>query len=226
MLSHSRSTAWVLTALLVGMVAPAQAEGGDTRLYRVADRYRDAVQEFERLVRRNDHLGRRHERVADALEDATARLRSATRNPRRIDRLTETWREVAELHQRTEAIVFANPVFPGRAVLAGQWVEINAVFGQLGSIIEVVFSGYGGGFGADFWYPPIIAPPVYYPPIYPPICYPPAPSPGPQTDPFSGGNHPSQWNPNRGVDLNPPWTQTPSGSWRGRMSRAQISGQQ
>lgn len=222
------------TALLWGLgwlMLPALADADESRLYRAADRYRDSVQEFERLVHRNQHLDRRHERVVDALEDATARLRGAARDEHRVDRLLQTWRDVATLHRRTEAIVFANPVFPGRAVLAGQWLEVTTAFGHLHSVVDWVFHGIGGGIGFDPWFPPIIGPPVIHPPVFfppycPPYCYPPVVTPVPQTDPFAGGNHPSQWNPNRGLGGTPSWTETPGGSWRGRVGRAQSSGRQ
>ena len=93
-------------------------------LYRATDEYRDAVKDFERAVDRSRYMDRAQERIADDLEDASSRLRSAARRPERADRLLRAWNETQYLQRRAEVVIFANPNCPSGLELSASWNRV------------------------------------------------------------------------------------------------------
>ncbi|MEL6106142.1 MAG: hypothetical protein AAFU85_08900, partial [Planctomycetota bacterium] len=90
------------------VVAPsAQAE---SPLCQAAEYYREAVRRFEREVLRCD-VHRNDERLVDDLEDSTSRLRTAARNPQRLDRLFRAFYETRLFHYQVERVFFIDGIY-------------------------------------------------------------------------------------------------------------------
>jgi hypothetical protein len=108
----------------------AQA-GHDSPIYCAAERYREAVRDFERHVLRTPRIAHCDERLVDDLEDSTSRLRSAARDPHRLDRLFERFHETEALHHRVEALFFLQGVYPPNPALADCWRPVAYAFAAL-----------------------------------------------------------------------------------------------
>lgn len=197
----ARLTATCFTATMF-VATPVQASH-ESPLYRAALEYREAVRHFERSVIRSRYLHRQHERAADDLEDATSQLRTAARHTERTQRLFETWEKIVYLHHRAEAVVFADPTCPSATELVDCWSAAQFAFDQVAHEI----AGCG-------WHSPHHHAPIYF---VPPVDIP------PPMIPQSVSNHPSQWNPNRGLPFTPSTTHQPFGNFRSHRSEAYQS---
>ena len=121
-----------LPLLLFALMPLSQAVAGhETPLYQAACHYREAVREFERGVFRAHCFGHYDERLVDRLEDATSRLRSATRHPEKIDRLLYEWDEVQSLQPRVAAAIFNPDRYPHHPELAVCWQRVTCAGQQL-----------------------------------------------------------------------------------------------
>ena len=147
-------------------------------VYDAADRYRDAVKDFERLVFRADDMGRVERTLADSLEDQTSRVKSEARDLDRPDRLSRELEAASRLHTQVEQLILGDPRRPSLAVLIPAWQNVEIAFDQL---IQIIQGPVGGGFAPAPFGP--ITPPVtsyrapvapYYPPA-PQSYFPPAP---------------------------------------------------
>lgn len=97
-----------LAITLVGVFGSGSvARGtGSESLYVLADRYRVAVRDFEQTLLDVRGVDRGDERLVDRLDDTSARMRLAARNPRHLNRLFHEWRDVQRLHATVESTVF------------------------------------------------------------------------------------------------------------------------
>ncbi len=98
----------VLAAMTIGFLScacNAQAKGSNS-LYVLANQYRVAVDAFEETVRSVRGVDRGDERLVDRLDDATAKMRLAAKNPRHLSRLFHEWRAVQKLHAEVERTIF------------------------------------------------------------------------------------------------------------------------
>ena len=123
--------------------------GHDSDLYCAADRYRDAVVEFERLIRKTHYVQSCDERLADDLEDSTSRLRSAARDPRRIDRLERYAAETDAYHQRVELVFFGIGKYPANPRWEACWLIVSRAHQRLYHQLQCVCSGSGRFAGPD-----------------------------------------------------------------------------
>lgn len=195
----------VVIAVSIFSTFGADSARADSRspIYCAADAYREAVREFERLVLRIRYIERVDERLVDDLEDSTARLRSAARDYRRLDRLSQRFAETDRLHCRVESVFFTRPVYPPNRELDLCWRDVSRAYvvlvnelrqlqivrgslysSQLGRLNNERFVPTGG---KSILTPPLAAPPVAVP--VPPVIDPAFgqfPSKG-----FSGGRRPS-----------------------------------
>lgn len=128
----------VLVALCTSLSITNVAAAGESPLYRAADEYRDAVLDFEREVFRSRHFGRDAERLADALEDASGRLRTAARRCDDVGRLLDEWNGIQCLMPRVEAIVFGGPPCQDTAVLEFRWAHVQRTAGFVGQYIDAI----------------------------------------------------------------------------------------
>jgi hypothetical protein len=121
------------TSVLIFAISLASdaTAGHETPLYTAACQYRDAVREFERGVFRAHCFGRYDERLVDRLEDATGRLRSATRHPDDLDRLFYEWGEVECLQPRVQAAIFNITRYPHDPQLAECWSRVLCSYERL-----------------------------------------------------------------------------------------------
>ncbi len=111
---------------------PNAAEAGhDSPIYCAAERYREAVRDFERHVLRTPRIAHCDERLVDDLEDSTSRLRSAARDPHRLERLFDRFHETESLHHRVEAVFFLQGVYPPDPALADCWRPVAYAFAAL-----------------------------------------------------------------------------------------------
>jgi hypothetical protein len=97
------------SVLLVGFVFQSSlADAAETApLFQLAGQYRTAVQDFERAVLRVRGIDRNDERLVDRLDDETARMRLAARNPRHLNRLFHEWQGVQKLHAQVQSRIFS-----------------------------------------------------------------------------------------------------------------------
>jgi hypothetical protein len=142
-------TAACITATLL-CATPAQASN-DTPIYRAASEYREAVRDFERSVVRSRYLNRTHKRVADDMEDSTSRLRRATRNPHRTERLFDAWDRVQYLQQHADVTIMSDPTCPAGAELIDCWHRVLCAYNEVAR--EMALCG---------WIPPHLGPPIYH----------------------------------------------------------------
>ncbi len=192
----------VLTALFAGLAlangTTGTASAGDLPIYRAANEYRDAVLDFEREVFRSRHFGRDAKRIADDLEDASGRLRTAARRCDDVNRLLNEWNGIVCLMPRVEAVVFSGPRCVDTEVLEFRWAHVRRtaelVARHIAAYQPVVVgrppiyghgpqfgNGYGygqgrsrGGFDDPFFDPrpfPSTVPPVVVPQVRQPVLY-------------------------------------------------------
>lgn len=115
--------------MFLGM-RPVQA-GYDCPVYCSAERYREAVREFERHVQRVRYVARCDERLVDDLEDSTSRLRTAARQLNRLDRLCQRFAETDFLHQQVEGVFFGSGVYPPDPRLDACWLNVARTYQAL-----------------------------------------------------------------------------------------------
>lgn len=98
----------VCAAVLIGIfVSASQAQAtGSKSLNVLAKQYRVAVHNFEKTVLSVRGVDRGDERLVDRLDDASARMRLASKNPRHLNRLFYEWRDVQKLHAEVERTIF------------------------------------------------------------------------------------------------------------------------
>ena len=96
------------SVLLVGFVFQSSLAGAaqTSPLFQLASQYRAAVGDFERAVLRVRGIDRNDERLVDRLDDETAKMRLAARNPRHLNRLFHEWQGVQKLHAQVETRIF------------------------------------------------------------------------------------------------------------------------
>lgn len=128
----------VVVALCTSFAVPQIATAGESPLFRAADEYRDAVLDFEREVFRSRHFGRDAELVADALEDASGRLRTAARRSDDLGRLLNEWHGIQCLMPRVETIVFGGPPCQDTAVLEFRWAHVQRTAAFVGQYIDAL----------------------------------------------------------------------------------------
>ncbi|MEM6691373.1 MAG: hypothetical protein AAF664_18240, partial [Planctomycetota bacterium] len=128
----------------IGMPGNALA-GTDAPIEIVTRNYREAVKDFERAVFRSRHYEGPYERLADALEDASGRLRDAGRRWTRTDRLIQRFQEAQVVHAQTSAVFFGpsaiQPCPITYAQLAQLWQVVDYQFRLVQLEIQQVFSG-------------------------------------------------------------------------------------
>ncbi len=87
-------------------VASQAQTTGSKSLYVLANQYRVAVDHFEKTVLSVRGVDRGDERLVDRLDDASAKMRLASKNPRHLNRLFHEWRDVQKLHAEVERTIF------------------------------------------------------------------------------------------------------------------------
>lgn len=102
----SWKTLCAVAAITSGFLASDARGEGSQSLFVLSDRYRVAVDRFEETVRSVRGIDRGDERLVDRLDDASARMRLAAKNPRHLNRLLHRWRDVQKLHAEVEATIF------------------------------------------------------------------------------------------------------------------------
>ncbi|MEO1616754.1 MAG: hypothetical protein AAFV88_12930 [Planctomycetota bacterium] len=105
--------------------------GNDCPVFCAADRYREAVREFERHVLRARYVARCDERLTDALEDSTSRLRSAARQLNRPERICQRFVETDTLHRQVESVFFLSGVYPPDPRLEACWQAVARAYEPL-----------------------------------------------------------------------------------------------
>jgi len=92
--------------LIVSMsTSPVEAKGSKS-LYLLASQYRSAVSAFEETVLEVRGIDRADERLVDRLDDGSAKMRLAAKNPRHLNRLFHEWQDVQKLHFQVESRIF------------------------------------------------------------------------------------------------------------------------
>ncbi|MEM6472849.1 MAG: hypothetical protein AAF802_25030 [Planctomycetota bacterium] len=117
-------TVSMFALLGVFLGTPSAQAGNNCPVFCSADRYREAVVDFERHVQRVRYVARCDERLVDDLEDSTSRLRSAARQLSRTDRLCQRFAETDALHRQVEAVFFGSGVYPPDPRLEACWVAV------------------------------------------------------------------------------------------------------
>ena len=75
-------------------------------LFQLAGQYESAVEQFEKVVLRVRGIDRSDEKWVDRLDDESARLRLAARNPRHLSKFLNEWRQLKQLHAKVEERIF------------------------------------------------------------------------------------------------------------------------
>ena len=137
-----------IVATLFLLPAGATRAGFDPPIEVATGQYREAVKDFEKIVFRSPYYEGFFERTADALEDASGRLRDAGRRPERFDRLVQRFREMETVHHQTADLFFGPrsirpcPVTYARLVAA--WRAVDYHFGIVANEMQRLAS-FGGG---------------------------------------------------------------------------------
>ena len=153
---------WLGSIALATVFTAPQAQA-ESPLCRAAEFYREAVRRFEREVLRCD-VHRSHERLVDDLEDSTSRLRSAARNPERLDRLFRAFYETRLYHHQVERLFFVDGIYPPNARLEFYW----DIVAQAYVVLEREMQRCGSPHGYRSNYPTF--PPAQTCPPTPPTC--------------------------------------------------------
>ncbi|MCO8122035.1 hypothetical protein NHH03_09825 [Stieleria sp. TO1_6] len=128
---HHLAIAVITCTTVFVAAAPSARAGHESPVYCAADQYREAVRKFERLVLRTRYVERYDERLADDLEDSTSRLKTAARDPRRLDRLFERFAHTQILHCRVEEVFFLRTVYPPNPQWDACWQIVNLTYQNL-----------------------------------------------------------------------------------------------
>ncbi|MDA8743833.1 hypothetical protein N9N28_04280 [Rubripirellula amarantea] len=138
-LRSTKSAGLIILALItLGLSNTAASASHGTPLECAADEYRDAMLRFEREVNQAREFGRAYERLADDLEDASGRLRSASRNLKHPERLLRAWAEVQFLHPRVEQTFFSLPPTRTLSILAVHWDRVACAYESLAVELQCV----------------------------------------------------------------------------------------
>ncbi|QEG02798.1 hypothetical protein Mal15_69190 [Stieleria maiorica] len=122
----------MFACIFTAVLTPRWAEaGGNSPIYVAASDYRDAVKAFERVVLRTPKIRSSVERLVDDLEDSTSDLKSAARDPARLDRLLSRFVATDALHCRVELTFFGDPIFPAEPRLEESWIAVYEAYGRL-----------------------------------------------------------------------------------------------
>lgn len=103
----------ILFVILLVLSSPAIApptgaqEGSRRPIATLAEQYRVAVNDFHQAIKQLRGIDRSDERLVKRLDEASARLRLAARNPRHFNRLFHDWRNVQNVHAEVESKIFA-----------------------------------------------------------------------------------------------------------------------
>lgn len=117
-----RLTAFSWLLLAIGI--PSSADAAEAApLYQLASKYRSAVSDFERTLLEVRGIDRGDERLVDRLDDETARMRLAARNPRHMNKLFHQWRQVQQLHAQVQSTIFGN--YTPHHELVKQWETVS-----------------------------------------------------------------------------------------------------
>ncbi len=108
-----------------------RSQAGDNPIYRASRDYREAVRAFEQVVLRTPRIRSSVERLVDDLEDASARLKLATADPGRFDRLQMRFVATDKLHTRVEMMFFGDPLFPAAPHLEAAWFPVSQTYAVL-----------------------------------------------------------------------------------------------
>lgn len=169
--------AFVFTMVLLAAESKPALAGHDSPIYCAAERYREAVRDFERHVLRTRYIARCDERLVDDLEDSTSRLRSAARDLGRLDRLFERFAETDALHCRVEAVFFLQSTYPPNPELDACWRPVAHAYHLLVEQMRCLGGHHHGGHVSSFGSARHAHPVRPSPPIV--IPAPPAVAPGP-----------------------------------------------
>jgi hypothetical protein len=135
-----------MTVVTAAVLFTETADAGhDPPVYCAAERYREAVREFERHVLDVRYIARCDERLVDDLEDSTARLRSAARHCDRPDRLFERFCETERLHRRVEWVFFSSGKYARNIELERCWRHVHHSYGTLVEEIRRLGVGHPHG---------------------------------------------------------------------------------
>jgi hypothetical protein len=110
-----------------------------------ASEYKSAVKKFEIEIYERDY-DRHSKRIVQDLEEAAIRMRSASSDTRRPDRLDRAWREILQLHPRVEAAFFGASrtcVLQPDFGLVQSWQRVNFALGNLAQAVEWHYGSYG-----------------------------------------------------------------------------------
>ncbi|KAA5540990.1 hypothetical protein FYK55_19000 [Roseiconus nitratireducens] len=167
---------WNLMLLSLGVILSAAvlaepaAARHESPLERAADCYRETVRDFERHVLRARYIERTDERLVDDLEDSTSRLRSATRNLRRLDRLFESYVITQRLHYRVQSTLFEQGLYPPDRDLVECWSRVARTFGHLETemrCFQDLLHGHESPVHGGGGYQPVPVPVPTYVPVVP-----------------------------------------------------------
>ena len=134
--------------LLTALITPLASVDARHPLRTAGEAYREAVKDFERAVFRADDMGRSQRRLADALEDQSARVRNESRNLDDLPRLQVELQTAAALHAQIEQTILANPYAPSIGVLGPTWQHVVQTYDQVCAQVQSLAAPvYGGGYG-------------------------------------------------------------------------------
>lgn len=166
MFNSSNHLKAAIASVFVGLfsftVQSPAANAIDPPIEIVTRNYREAVKDFERAVFRSRHYEGPYERLADALEDASGRLRDAGRRWTRADRLAQRYQEAQLVHSQVAAAFFGptaiQPCPVTYAALAQLWQIVDYQFTLVQLEVQRLFGGApaavpAGGFNSPGFCP-------------------------------------------------------------------------
>ena len=131
----------IATCFVALSVPTAQA----SPLRDAASEYKSAVKKFEIEIYERDY-DRHSKRVVQDLEEAAIRMRSASSDTHRLDRLDRAWQEILQLHPRVEAAFFGSTrtcVVEPDFGLVQTWQRVNFALGNLAQAVDWLYGSYG-----------------------------------------------------------------------------------
>ncbi|MCG8648940.1 MAG: hypothetical protein MI861_03860 [Pirellulales bacterium] len=134
-------TLFVLPALFPSVATAQRVD--NSGLFIAACRYREAVVNFEQLVIRVRGIERIDERLVDKFEEATRRLRLATKNPRHSSRLRNEWRKIQPLQDQVEARIFGKYTYNHILIEAWELVLFHQILFEQEYLFQLDNSRHG-----------------------------------------------------------------------------------